>query len=55
VLYIAYSTVVDDRFSLVSQVSDADMLRSHITGQPFLHTWNCTSIASMQVNLNPLP
>lgn len=29
-------------------VSDADMLRSHITGQPFLHTWNCTAIASMQ-------
>ena len=23
------------------------MLRPHITGQPFLHTWSCTSIASM--------
>jgi hypothetical protein len=30
------------------------MLRSHITGQPFLHTWNCTAIASMQARGMPL-
>jgi cytidyltransferase-like protein len=29
------------------------MLRSHITGQPFLHTWNGTAIASMQVPSTP--
>jgi hypothetical protein len=41
------------QFKTKVTVSDADMLRSHITGQPFLHTWNCTAIASMQVPCPP--